>query len=203
MISGFIAQKLNMSSIFSADGRQIAVTRLNALPLKVTQTQGSAIQVAYGLKKRWNKATKTKLEKIDKDLSPLAFKEFNAVDPSALKLGSEIKVDQVFSVGDQVKVTGISKGRGFAGVIKRHGFHRQPVTGGQSDRVRAPGAIGAQTPGKVVKGKKMPGHLGHTRKTIAGLQILAIDTNQNQILLSGSVPGPIKSWLIIQKQNLR
>ena len=189
-----------MSSLFLENGKQIAVTYLSAFPLTVTQTKDSAVQVAYGTKKRWDKATRTKLDKISKDLSPAAFKEFTLLG-TAPDLGSTIKIDEIFAVGDKVSLTGVTKGRGFAGVIKRYGFQRQPVSGGQSDRVRAPGAIGAQTPGKVVKGKKMPGHMGHVKQTVGNLRVVAIDITNNQIAVSGSIPGPTKSWLIIRKQS--
>ncbi len=113
-------------------------------------------------------------------------------------MGQCIRAD-VFAKGQRVDVTGTTKGRGFAGVIKRYGFHRQPQTHGQTDRVRAPGAIGAGTwPGRVWKGKKMPGHMGNARKTIQNLLVVAADPERNLLLVRGGVPGPNGGLLLIQ-----
>jgi len=205
MINGYIAQKIGMNVIYLPDGKRVSITVCRALPLKVTQIKTlekdryQAVQIAYGSKKSQNQATKSKLIKIAKDFSPKAFKEFNPIGETLPSVGSDIKIETVFTIGDNVSVTGVSKGRGFAGVIKRYGFHRQPVTGGQSDRVRAPGAIGAQTPGKVIRGKKMPGHYGNVNKTVSGLKIMAIDPLKQEISISGSFPGSVKSWVVIHK----
>jgi len=192
-----------MSSVFLDDGRRIAVTQCSCLPLPVTQIKDAkkdgyrAVQLAYGNRKHIHQPTKAKLEKIKLDITPKGFIEFSFDDKNAPQLGTEITIDTIFSVDDKVKVQGVSKGRGFAGVIKRHGFHRQPVTRGQSDRTRAPGSIGAQTPGKVIKGKKMPGHYGVTTHTVANLTVISIDKDNHTITISGSLPGHINSWLII------
>lgn len=205
MLSGFIAQKGRMENRFLENGRQIAVTCLTAAPLKVTQIKTiakdgySAVQVAYGYKKNQLKPVADKLKKLKINLSPSGFTEFKPIADQPVEIGADITVDTIFNVGDIVRVTGTTKGRGFAGVIKRHGFHRQPVSGGQSDRVRAPGAIGAQTPGKVVKGKKMPGHYGNATKTISHLKVIAIDKESHQLIIAGPVPGHLKSWLLITK----
>lgn len=200
-----MAQKIGMTSVFLPDGKMIAVTVCKAAPLKVTQIKTlekdkyAAVQVAYGSKKTLDGPTKAKLSKISKDLKPKAFKEFKLTSEALPEVGSDIAIDSVFAAGDSVTITGTSKGRGFAGVIKRYGFQRQPVSGGQSDRVRAPGAIGAQTPGKVIKGKKMPGHYGNKSKTVSGLKIVAIDPVKNEISITGPFPGSVKSWVIISK----
>jgi large subunit ribosomal protein L3 len=160
MISGFIVKKGQMTQIYTENGKRIAVTRCTAAPLKVTQIKTTdkdgyqAIQFAYGSKKNQDKPTSDKLKKIKVEISPKGFVEFKPLADTSLEVGADLSFDSVFQVGDKVDVTGISKGRGFAGVIKRHGFQRQPVTGGQSDRTRAPGAIGAQTPEKFSKVKK-------------------------------------------------
>ncbi|MGI5841045.1 MAG: 50S ribosomal protein L3 [Patescibacteria group bacterium] len=205
MISGFIAKKQTMSNQYSQDGKRMSVTVLKAEPLRVTQLKSddkdgyTAVQIAFGQRKRQSKAIESKLKKVNVDGIPKGFKEFNILNQDDVKIGSEIKVDSVFSVGDIVNVTGTSKGRGFAGVIKRHNFQRQPVTGGQSDRTRAPGSIGAQTPGKVLKGKKMPGHLGNATKTVTNLKVISVDPERNEIVISGSVPGARNSWVTIKK----
>ncbi|OGL53546.1 50S ribosomal protein L3 [Candidatus Shapirobacteria bacterium RBG_13_44_7] len=206
MISGFVAQKISMSSLYLPTGQRIAVTTCRLPVLKVTQLKNldkdgyQAVQVAYGSKKRPDKAVSSKLTKLKINATPAHFHEFDLTSDTQPEIGSEISVTSVFAPGDSLNVTGTSKGHGFAGVIKRYGFHRQPVSGGQSDRVRAPGAIGAQTPGKVVKGKKMPGHYGNVTKTITGLKVISIDEAKKEIQISGSIPGSRNSWLILTKK---
>ena len=203
MISGFIIKKGKMSSVFSEDGQRIAVTECSCLPLSVTQIKNekkdgyNAVQLAYGQRKHIDKPTKSKLKKIKLDITPKGFIEFGFDPKNTPQLGAAITLDTVFSVNDKVNVQGVSKGKGFAGVIKRHGFHRQPVTRGQSDRTRAPGSIGAQTPGKVIKGKKMPGHHGVSTHTVSNLKIVSISKDKNTVAISGSLPGHTNSWLII------
>lgn len=202
MLSGFIVKKISMENMFLSDGRLVAVTRCLALPLKVTQIKTTqkdgyeSVQIAYGKRKKLDMPTSAKLKKLSIDFFPKGFMEFKALSGTP-PVGSDILVEKVLTEDAIVDVTGISKGRGYAGVIKRYGFHRQPVSGGQSDRVRAPGAIGAQTPGKVIRGKKMPGHMGVVSKTIVNLRILKIIPESNQILVSGGLPGARNSWLII------
>jgi len=205
MISGFVAQKGSMTNIYLDSGKRIAVTNCRIGPVFVTQVKESAgkdgydsVQIAYGQKKRLDRAVSEKINKLKLEIAPKFFKEF-APTGQPISVGQQIEIDSVLQEGDKVVVTGISKGRGFAGVIKRHGFHRQPVSGGQSDRVRAPGSIGAQTPGKVVKGKKMPGHYGNVSKTIRGLKIVSINKDKGLISLSGPVPGSVGAWLLIKK----
>lgn len=170
-----------MTNIYQDDGKRIAVTNCRFSPLVVTQIRPlNKVQVSFGPKNK--------------------LKEFFLLPDQQLTAGQSIDFDSVFSVGDVISVTGTSKGHGFAGVIKRYGFHRQPVSGGQSDRVRAPGSIGAQTPGKVVKGKKMPGHYGHVTKTILGLKIISIDKENRTFSVSGSIPGNRNSWVVINKK---
>lgn len=205
MISGFIVKKITMESLYDDNGRRLAVTRLEANPLIVTQVKTpevdgyQAVQLAYGQVKRLDQPTAKKLAKIKIDSLPKGFVEFKLVDPaSKIEIGQSISIDQVLKEGDTVDLQGISKGRGFAGVIKRHGFHRQPVSGGQSDRVRAPGSIGAQTPGKVLKGKKMPGHMGNQKNTVSG-KIIKLIPKACQLLVSGPVSGSPNSWVIVKK----
>lgn len=202
MISGFIAKKGKMTSTYNEKGEKIVVTTLIANPVTVTQIKDlkvdgySSIQVAYGKAKKLKKPISEKIKKLNLSISPFGFKEFKSVSED-IKIGDNISADSVFNNQDIVNVTGKIKGRGFTGVIKRWGFHRQPVSGGQSDRVRAPGSIGAQTPGKVVKGKKMPGHYGNKNKTISNLKIASVDKEKNLIFVNGSIPGSINSWVII------
>ena len=205
MISGFVVKKSAMTNVFTPEGKMVAVTKCTVLPLTVTQVKTmakdgyKAVQIAYGTKKRLDNATSSKISKLKLDILPQHFQEFDLTTETVPEPGSQIIVDSVFSVGDSVSAVGTTKGRGFAGVIKRYGFRRQPVSGGQSDRVRAPGAIGAQTPGKVIKGKKMPGHYGNVIKNIRGLKGVAMDTAKNEISISGSIPGHVNSWITLIK----
>lgn len=204
MISGFLVKKGQMTSIYTQDGKRIAVTKCIAKPLVVTQIKNEqkdgyqAVQVAYGTRKKLNQATSTKLNKLKIEGTPKAFQEFSLISDQTPEVGSQISIDSIFTVGEKIDATGISKGRGFAGVIKRHGFKKQPLLGA-SDRVRHPGSIGAQTPSKVVRGKKMPGHYGNVNKTIENLKIVAINPETNEILISGSFPGSFNSWVTIKK----
>lgn len=206
MISGFIVKKGHMTSVFTPEGKRLAVTQCVCAPLKVTQVKTTdkdgykAVQVAYGSKKTLDQPTSAKLKKIKTDIKPQHFKEFELTAEIIPEISSDITVDAVLNIGDSIQAAGLTKGRGFAGVIKRHHFQRQPVSGGQSDRVRAPGAIGAQTPGKVVRGKKMPGHMGNKIKTITGLKIVSIDKDKQLISISGSIPGAFNSWLVLTKE---
>jgi len=199
MLSGFIVKKGRMENVYDNSGRRFAVTRCSYLPLTVTRIDGKNIQLAGGSKKNLHRSVSGQMSKLKLDLKPAFFKEFKLISDQIPAVGDQISPASVFKIGQTVSATGLSKGRGFAGVIKRYGFQRQPVSGGQSDRVRAPGAIGAQTPGKVIKGKKMPGHYGHAPATVTGLKIVAIDTDKNQIVITGPVPGHFNSWLTITK----
>ncbi|MDD2225474.1 MAG: 50S ribosomal protein L3 [Candidatus Shapirobacteria bacterium] len=204
MISGFLVKKGQMTSIFTEDGKRIAVTKCVAKPLIVTQIKNQekdgyqAVQVAYGQRKRLDQSTSSKLNKLKIEGTPKGFQEFFLTSDQIPEVGSNISIDTIFTVGEKVDITGISKGRGFAGVIKRHGFKKQPLLGA-SDRVRHPGSIGAQTPGKVVRGKKMPGHMGNVNKTVENLKIVSINPENNEILISGSFPGHFNSWITITK----
>jgi large subunit ribosomal protein L3 len=125
----------------------------------------------------------------------------NDEDIKNLKIGDTIQPEKVFQVGDRVKVTGISKAKGFAGGVKRHGFAGGPRTHGQSDRERAPGSIGqTTTPGRVYKGKRMAGRMGGVTKTVRGLTIFAIDNQKNMIRVKGLIPGNINSPVLIEKE---
>jgi large subunit ribosomal protein L3 len=204
MISGFLVKKGQMTSVYTEDGKRIAVTKCVAQPLKVTQVKSvekdgyQSIQVAYGAKKHLDQATESKLSKINLDIKPQSFKEFSLTSDQPVEVGSDITIESVFTAGDIIDVTGISKGHGFAGVVKRHGFKKQPLLGA-SNYVRHPGSIGAQTPGKVVKGKKMPGHFGVDTVTVSGLQIFSINPDTKEILIKGSVPGSFNSWVTLKK----
>jgi large subunit ribosomal protein L3 len=192
MIQGFLGRKIGMTQIFREDGRVVPVTVIEAGPCVVTQVKTKendgyeAVQLGFGEVKRRNKPLSGHLK--DSRLSRY-LREVTADDTSEYKVGQTIGVD-IFQAGEKVDIVGRSKGRGFAGVMKRWGFAGGPRTHGQSDRARAPGSIGGgTTPGKVYKGLKMGGHMGNRRITVKGLEIVQVDTERNLLLVKGGIPG--------------
>jgi large subunit ribosomal protein L3 len=191
-----LARKVAMTRVFGEDGRVRAATVLAAGPVTVTQikredgTDGySAVQVGYGTRKALRVGKAVLGHTAGKGYE--ALREFRVQDAGALAVGADINAG-VFSVGDDVQVSGLSKGKGFAGVVKRHGFHGGPRTHGQKHSEREPGSIGGsggRAGGRVAKGMRMAGRLGHDRVTIKSLKILAIDAGANEIVVSGAVPG--------------
>jgi large subunit ribosomal protein L3 len=205
-MKGIIGKKIGMTSIFSPDGKQTACTIIEAGPCVVTQvktqdTDGySAVQLAFGDKNEKH-TTKAELNHFSKaTTSPKKFvKEFR--DYSINKnLGEAITVD-IFAEGEKVDVVGTSKGKGFQGVVKRHGFHGVgEQSHGQHDRQRAPGSIGGSSyPSRVFKGMRMAGRMGNDRIKMKGLKVVKIFPDKNYILISGSVPGHNGSLVLIQK----
>ncbi len=204
---GLIAKKIGMTNIFSDDGQVIPVTVLEAGPCKVyglrtVEKDGyEALQLGFGSKKE-KKVNKPQLEVYKKLglVPPRSVKEFKNFDIAQFKVGDEIKVD-VFQPGDKVKVTSNSKGKGFQGVVKRHGFGGVgSSTHGQSDRERAPGSIGASSfPSRVFKGQRMAGRLGGKQVTIRNLKVVKVIPEQNIIMIKGAVPGAVNSIVAINK----
>ncbi len=205
-MKGIIGKKIGMTSVFAADGKQTACTIIEAGPCTVTQvktndTDGySALQLAFGDKKEKH-TTKAELNHFSKaNTSGKKFvKEFR--DYSIEKaLGETITVD-IFEEGDKVEVVGTTKGKGFQGVVKRHGFSGVGEgSHGQHDRQRAPGSIGGSSyPSRVFKGMRMAGQMGNDRVKMKGLKVVKIFPEKNYILVSGSVPGHNGSIVLIQK----
>lgn len=195
-----VGEKLKMSQMPDKHGRMTPVTLIGIQPLTVVKTMDKRILLAFGFKKHVPKSIKGQFKDL-KDLSPKGLRE---VDRGSEKVeaGEKIKASDVFRKGDLVDVSGTSKGKGFAGVVKRHGFAGGPKTHGQSDRLRAPGSIGANmTPGRVFKGLRMAGHMGRGRVTVAGLEIIDIDEEQNLIKLKGAVPGPSGTVLLLGRSS--
>jgi large subunit ribosomal protein L3 len=199
-----IGRKLGMTQIFAEDGGSVPVTVIEAeqsvvIQKKTQKTDGyDAIQLGYGRIRQKNvtKAVQGHLGKANKGLFRV-LKEFRTVTDS-YELGQELKVD-VFQVGDQVDVVGTTKGKGFAGVIKRHGFSGGRATHGSMFH-RAPGSIGASAePSRVLKGKKLPGHMGDVKKTIQNLLVVGIRPERNLLLVKGSIPGSKNSVVIIRQ----
>ena len=204
MLKAFLGKKLNMTSIFDRHGRNFAATKVSVpqnlvTKLKTKEKDGyQSIQIGIGERKKGAKSQKSDSK------PPLFTPRFIREIPfeKEIEVGQKIKATEVFKKGDLVDVIGISKGKGFAGVVKRWGFRGGPRTHGQSDRERAPGSIGSTTtPGRVYKGMKMAGRMGQQRVTVRGLEILDLDPDNEQIYLKGAIPGNKGSFLIIRKSK--
>ncbi len=205
-MKGIIGKKIGMTSIFGTDGKQTACTIIEAGPCVVTQVKTtendgySAVQIAYGEKKEKN-STKAEISHFAKanTTSKKVVKEFRNYSLNKA-LGESITVD-IFAEGDNVEVVGTTKGKGFQGVVKRHGFHGVgEASHGQHDRQRAPGSIGGSSyPARVFKGMRMAGRMGTDRVKVKGLKIIKIFPDKNYLLISGSVPGHNGSIVLIQK----
>jgi large subunit ribosomal protein L3 len=203
MIQGLIGRKLGMTQVFDDTGVVHPVTVIECGPNVVTQIRTTekdgyeAIQLGFGLDKRLNKPEQG--HRRASGFMSRTLRELKADDYSEFEIGQVIKAD-TFETGEIVDVTGTSKGRGFQGGVKRHGFRGGPKTHGQSDRHRAPGSIGSSaTPGRVFKGLKMAGHMGHERVTVQNLKVLRVDLERNLLLVQGSVPGPINGVVIVRR----
>ena len=208
-MSGILGKKIGMTSIFDDNGQMIPCTIIEAGPCYVTQiktktTDGyDAVQLGFDeIKERLvNKPMKGHFKK--GGVKPLRLiSEFRNFNGTKLELGQEVRVDN-FQQGDVVDVIGRSKGRGFQGVVKRHHFGGVGMTThGQSDRVRAPGSIGASSyPSRVMKGRRMAGRMGGERVTVRNLMVLKVIAESNILIVKGSVPGAINSYLEIVKQS--
>lgn len=203
MQKGILGKKLGMTQVFAADGKIIPVTVVEAGPCvvvqkKTTATDGyNAVQVGFDTikEKLVNKPAKGHFAK--GNLKPTRYlREFRLGDIDALNVGDEIKAD-IFAEGDLVDVSGISRGKGFAGGIKRWGFHRGPEAHG-SKYHRAPGSLGQREWKRVPKGRKLPGHLGTEKVTVQGLRIVRVDNDRNIILIKGAIPGAKGSLVTIR-----
>jgi large subunit ribosomal protein L3 len=204
MKKGIFAKKIGMTQIFLEDGKVVPVTVVEAGPCvviqkKTVETDGyDAIKVAFGdiREKLLSKPAKGEFDK-----AGISYKrhlgELRLDDVSSYNVGDEIKAD-VFAAGDNIDASGISKGHGFAGVIKRHHFSRGPMSHGSMYH-RRPGSMGAHTdPGRVFKGKKLPGHMGVTKITTLNLNIVKVDADKNLLFIKGAVPGPKGSIIYIR-----
>lgn len=217
MISGLLGFKLSQSQAYTDDGSRIPITKIQAGPCIVLQIKTTdkdnytAIQIGIGNIKSKNTSKQMigHMAKagIGKENLPRFLREIQlskndeATIREKIKLGMEIKVADVFTLGDKVRVIGISKGKGFAGVVKRHHFRGGPRTHGQSDRERAPGAIGqTTTPGRVYKGKRMAGRMGVDQVTIKNLQVVGLDAEANILLVKGLIPGALGRVVTIIKE---
>lgn len=209
-MKGILGKKVGMTQIFDESGEAIPVTVIEAGPCFVAQVKTverdgySAVQMGFEETKP-KRLTRPQLQHLQKSTLPALryLREFQMkaedIVHFELKEGKKVTVD-IFEEGEFVDVTGTSKGRGFAGVVKRHGFRGGPITHGQSDRVRTPGSIGAcTTPGRVFKGKRMPGRMGNERVTAQGLKVVMVDAERNLLAVRGAVPGA-KNGLVMIRQ---
>ena len=203
-MKALLGTKIGMTQIISEDGRAIPVTLIQAGPVTVTQvktvdTDGyNAVQVGFDEGKNLSKAVAGHLKAAK--VTPKYIREFRVEDTSDdLTVGSTIDVT-AFELGDVVDATGVSKGKGFAGNIKRHNFERHRKTHGGKGNTRKPGSIGSMYPQKVFKGKRMAGRMGHEQVTVKNLVVSYIDADNNLIGLKGAVPGPKKGLIVIGGQ---
>ena len=202
MSIGLIGRKIGVTQVFQADGTMVAVSVVAVEPNTVTRLRTverdgyTAVQVGAEPSKRLSKPEAGQL----KDLPQVAkIREFRVDAVGDYAVGQQIGMADLFAEGDLVDITGVSKGKGFAGHIKRHHFHRGPKTHG-SDHHRAPGSIGpGTTPGRVYKGMKMAGHMGDERITDKKVNVVRLDADRNLILVKGSVPGPRNSVVLVKK----
>lgn len=209
MISTLIGQKLDQAQDFLQNGKrvpvtEIAVTENVVLQIKTAESDSyAAIQLGAGTKKKPIKSALGHAKKAGQKNAPLKIREVSVKDiteDEMPQLGDFVSVDAVFKPGDMVEVTGVSKGKGFAGGVKRHGFKGGPKTHGQSDRHRAPGSIGqGTTPGRVYKGKRMAGRMGTETVTVKNLTVIDVDSEAKKLYVTGLVPGHKNSWVYITR----
>jgi len=209
-MNGILGRKVGMTQVFSADGRALPVTVIEAGPCTVTAIKNpgrdgyAGVQLAFGHNRKINKPRLGHVRKATgtDDIKPRILREFRGGIEGAT-LGQRVTVDQVFAIDEYVDVIGTSKGKGFQGGVKRWHFRGGPKTHGQSDRHRAPGSIGSTTtPGRVLKGLRMAGHMGDRQVTVRGLQVVESNPDRGVLLLKGAVPGP-RSGLVTLRRSKR
>ena len=209
-MKGIIGKKVGMTQVFDEGGNAIPVTVIQAGPCYVTQVRSAdkdgyvAVQLGFNETKP-QRLTKGQLGHLRRNSLPALryLREFRVQGDVDVSEGSEVKVD-VFARGERVDVIGKSKGRGFAGTIKRHNFHRQPKTHGQSDRERAPGSVGGTTtPGRTFKGQRMAGRMGNDRVTAQNLEVVVVDAERNLLAVRGSVPGANGGIVVVKPARVR
>jgi len=208
-MNGLIGRKLGMTQIYSESGEAIPVTVIEAGPCAVVQvkaaSKGGSVQLGYGQRKtkHASKAQSGHAKSAGLETIPEVLRDFALVkDGDAPSLGDTVTVG-IFAPGDSIKVTGTTKGRGFQGVVKRHGFAGGPAAHG-STKYRKPGSLGPGTdPSRVIKGKKLPGQYGAKRMTEMGLRVERVDEGENLLFVRGAVPGPTRGIVMIRKQEGR
>ncbi len=203
MTNGLIGRKLGMTRVFAEDGTAVPVTVIEAGPCHVVQVRDGGVQLGFGARrpKTTTKAEIGHAKKAGLDGAPRVLRVFT-VNGEAPAPGSEVKVD-IFSAGELVKVTGTTKGRGFQGVVHRYHFGGGPASHGNT-RHRKPGSISPGTdPSRVIKGKRMPGHMGAARHTELGLTVVKVDAERNLLFVRGAIPGSRNGIVTVAKQGGR
>jgi len=204
---GILGRKLGMTRLFESDGRVVPVTVIEAGPCSVVLVRENAAgekaaQLGFGEKKpkRVKKPAAGHARRAGLETVPAVLRTVGLGAGANASPGDVVKVD-IFTPGDRVKVTGISKGRGFQGVVKRHGFRGGPASHGNT-RYRKPGSVGPGTnPSRVIKGKRSPGHMGAARRTQIGLCVVKVDADQNLLFVRGAIPGPKNGVVMVRKQE--
>ena len=200
-MNGLIGRKLGMTRVFNAEGAHVPVTVIEAGPCPVISVAEGRAELGFGAKKPKNapKALAGHAKKAGVETTPRIIRRFDVVG-EAPAAGSAVTVS-IFAEGDRVKVSGVSKGRGFQGVVHRHHFGGGPETHGNT-RHRKPGSIAPGTdPSRIIKGKRMPGHMGARNFTELGLRVVKIDAERNLLFVRGSVPGPMNGLVTVRKQG--
>ncbi len=199
MVNTLLGIKKNMTSTYDSRGRRVGATFVEITPNFITQINPHSVQLGFGTKKSVKKPQLGHAKAAGIETPIRWFREVPN-DENTLKPGEQINISQVFSAGDEVKVMGISKGKGFQGGVRRHGFHGGPKTHGQSDRHRAPGSIGSgTTPGRVYKGKKMAGHMGNEQVSTRGLEVIGVNKDSNLLTIKGAVHGATGGLILVTK----
>jgi large subunit ribosomal protein L3 len=203
MTNGLIGRKLGMTRVFSEDGTAVPVSIIQAGPCRVVQVRDQAVQLGFGARRK-SRAKKAELghaKKAGLDAAPHVLRSFELVG-DAPSPGAEVTV-QIFAPGELVKITGTSKGKGFQGIVHRYGAGGGPASHGNT-RHRKPGSVGAGTdPSRVIKGKRMPGHMGARRHTELGLRVVRIDAERHLLFVRGAVPGSKNGIVTVAKQGGR
>ena len=200
-MNGLIGRKLGMTRVFNAEGAHVPVTVIEAGPCPVISVAEGTAELGFGAKKakRTPKALAGHVKKAGLEIAPRVIRRF-AVSGEAPAAGTAVTVT-IFAEGDRVKVRGVSKGRGFQGVVHRHHFGGGPETHGNT-RHRKPGSIAPGTdPSRIIKGKRMPGHMGARNFTELGLRVVKVDAERNLLFVRGSVPGPMNGLVTVRKQG--
>jgi large subunit ribosomal protein L3 len=200
-MNALIGRKLGMTRLFNEEGAHVPVTVIEAGPCPVVQVAGDRVQLGFEAQKpkRTAKAELGHVKAAGLEVAPRVLESFPFAG-EAPKAGDQLTV-AIFAAGERVKVTGVTKGRGFQGVVHRHGFHGGPQSHGNT-RHRKPGSIAPGTdPSRIIKGKRMPGHMGARRFTELGLRVVRVDVERNLLFVRGAVPGPMNGLVTVRKQG--
>lgn len=207
-MTGLIGRKLGMTQVFDDEGTAIPVTVIQAGPCPVVQVRAGAtpsIQLGFGSRrpKRTPRALRGHAQRAGLDAAPAVLREFPVAAGAAVPAPGDVVTVAIFAPGERVKVTGLTKGRGFQGVVKRHGFGGGPASHGNT-RHRKPGSIGPGTdPSRVIKGKRLPGRMGGARHTEVGLTVVRVEPEEHLLFVRGAVPGPRRGIVVLRKQTGR